>query len=103
MAAASRTIEDKTSTFSIPDLRRLLFRAAAILVSSETLDNDILHHLVSIPIRAFSPRSVAAGADAWTWLVSERPSAEMSLLTEVVTQWTWTIETNKGLFSTAMK
>ena len=103
MATASKTIEDKTSTFSIPDLRRLLFRAAAILVSSETLDNDILHHLVSIPIRAFSPRSVAAGADAWGWLVSERPSAEMALLTEVVSQWTWTIETRKGLFSTSMK
>lgn len=103
MATASKTIEDKTSTFSIPDLRRLLFRAAAILVSSETLDNDILHHLVSIPIRAFSPRSVAAGADAWTWLVSERPSAEMALLTEVVAQWTWTIETHKGMFSTSLK
>ena len=66
-------------------------------------DNDILHFLVTIPIRAFSPRSVAAGVDAWTWLVSERPEFEMALLSEVVAGWTWTIESRKGLFSKSLK
>jgi hypothetical protein len=54
-------------------------------------------------MRAFSPRSVAAGVDVWTWLLSERPSVEMALLTEIVAAWTWTIKKRKGLFSTALK
>jgi phosphatidylinositol 4-kinase A len=71
--------------------------------SHSQLDNDILHYLVWLPFRAFSPRAVAAGTDAWTWLVSERPSAEMALLAEVVAGWTWTIHSRKGLFNTVLK
>lgn len=37
MASALKAIDDKTSTFSIPDLRRLLFRAASVLISSESV------------------------------------------------------------------
>lgn len=35
MARALKEIDDKTSTLSTQDLRRLLFRAAAILISSK--------------------------------------------------------------------
>jgi hypothetical protein len=52
MAAALKAVDDKTSTFSIPDLRRLLSRGVAILISSEAVRLSLLSS------RSFSPRSL---------------------------------------------
>lgn len=106
-------------------LRRLLLRATAVLISSPVvsirlshainilladlsvrflqIERDILHCLVALPLRTFTALGIAAGVDAWTWLVAERPDVEVALLAEITDGWLWTIQAGRGLFSDSMK
>jgi phosphatidylinositol 4-kinase len=67
------------------------------------MDSDIMHYLVSLPITIFTPLAIAAGVDAWTWLISERPEAQIALLGEISAGWLSTIRNKKGLFSNNME
>jgi phosphatidylinositol 4-kinase len=66
------------------------------------MDNDIIHYLIELPMAAFSPLSIAAGVDAWTWLLRQRPEAEIAVMGEISAGWLETIRSSKGLFSTSM-
>jgi len=59
--------------------------------------------LVALPIRSFTALGIAAGVDAWTWLISERPDIEVALSSEISDGWLWTIKHKKGLFSNHLK
>jgi phosphatidylinositol 4-kinase len=87
---------------SITELRRLLLRAVSVLIASPQIDADILHYIVELPIKTFSPLAIAAGVDAWTWLVRQRPVAESALMGKISAGWLSTIKAGKGLFSTSM-
>ena len=102
MAQAVQSIRNKTHAPSIPDIRRLLLRASSVLAASSTMDSDIIHYLVALPITAFTPLSIAAGVDAWTWLLRQRPEAEIAVLGEISAGWLETIRKEKGMFSTSM-
>ena len=52
---------------------------------------------------AFTPLAIAAGVDAWTWLLRERPESEVAVIGEISAAWLTTIRLEKGLFSTIMK
>jgi phosphatidylinositol 4-kinase len=67
------------------------------------MDSDIIHYLVELPMAAFTPLAIAAGVDAWTWLLRQRPEAEIALIGEISAGWLETIKAEKGLFSTGMK
>jgi phosphatidylinositol 4-kinase len=67
------------------------------------MDSDIIHYLVELPMAAFTPLAIAAGVDAWTWLLRQRPEAEIALIGEISAGWLETIKAEKGLFSTSMK
>lgn len=102
MAQALKAVQSKTSTMKTAALRRLLLRAVALVISPPGFDQDILHYLVFLPIRAFTSLGIAAGVDAWAWLIAERPSVEVALITEIASGWFWTIRAQRGLFSSAM-
>lgn len=87
---------------SVPDMRRLLLRATAVLIATPGVHADILHFVVALPITTFSPLAIAAGVDAWTWLVRQKPEAEIALMGEISAGWLGTIKAGKGLFSTSM-
>lgn len=87
---------------TVPEMRRLLLRAVSVLIASPHMDADILHCIVELPIKTFTPLAIAAGVDAWTWLVRQRPEAESSLMGEISAGWLGTIKAGKGLFSTSM-
>jgi phosphatidylinositol 4-kinase len=67
------------------------------------MDYDILHYLVEIPMAAVTPLAIAAGVDAWNSLISQKRQAEVTILSEVSSEWLSTIRAGKGLFSTSMK
>lgn len=67
------------------------------------MDADIIHYLVELPMTAFTPLAIAAGVDAWTWLLRQRPSAQVSIIGEISAGWLETIRAKKGLFSTSME
>ncbi|KAG8834446.1 phosphatidylinositol-4- kinase [Serendipita sp. 399] len=95
-------IRDKTSNLKMQDFKRLLFRAAAALISTKSMHYELLHELVYLPFVAFSPSSIAVGIEAWTWLVGERPDMEIPLITEIDAGWAETIKRGKGIFSASM-
>jgi hypothetical protein len=67
------------------------------------MDSDIIHYLVELPMTAFTPLAIAAGVDAWTWLLRQRPAAQVSIIGEISAGWLETIKSKKGLFSNSME
>lgn len=102
MADAVLKVHTKDA-LNVRDIRRLLLRAVSVLIASTHLDADILHCLVELPMAVFTPLAIAAGVDAWTWLVRERPEAEIALMGEISAGWLNTVKEGKGLFSSSMK
>ncbi|KAG6909642.1 hypothetical protein DXG01_016424 [Tephrocybe rancida] len=101
----SRTTEDvlnKNSSLTVQDLKRLLFRCAAALLSLEQFDYDLLHHLVALPFEVATPPAIAAGIEVWTWVISNKPDVEVALMTELLSAWSDTIKHEKGMFSSAL-
>ncbi|KAJ1309818.1 hypothetical protein OPQ81_006583 [Rhizoctonia solani] len=102
LAVSVAEIRDKTSKLSVQDLRRLLFRCAAVLMALPEADHDLLHYLVAVPFAAFTTSTISAGIDAWTWLIGERKDMEISLMLEFNTAWASTVKQKKGIFSNQM-
>lgn len=67
------------------------------------MDRDILHYLVELPMVAFTPLAIAAGVDAWTWLLRQRPEAEVAIIGAITAGWMQTIIEKKGFFNNSMK
>lgn len=102
MSRVLKDIRNKHTVLPVPALRRLLLRAVSVLIASPNIDREILFYLVALPIRSFTSLGIAAGVDAWSWLISERPDVEVSLMSEISDGWLWTIKARKGLFSDAV-
>ncbi|KAK6909388.1 hypothetical protein I203_103405 [Kwoniella mangroviensis CBS 8507] len=102
LAQATSNIRTKNKPFNIPEIRRILLRAVSALIASPKMDRDILHYLVELPMAAFTPLAIAAGVDAWTWLLRQRPEAEVAIIGAITGGWLQTIRQRKGLFSTSM-
>ncbi|KNZ80366.1 Phosphatidylinositol 4-kinase stt4 [Termitomyces sp. J132] len=101
----SRTTEDvlnKSSTLTVQDLKRLLFRCAATLLSLEQCDHDLLHHLVALPFEVSTPPAITAGIQVWTWVISNKPDIEVALMAEVLSSWSDNIKHEKGMFSSSL-
>ncbi|KJE03847.1 phosphatidylinositol 4-kinase [Cryptococcus gattii NT-10] len=102
MAQAVSNIRIKSKTLDIPGIRRLLLRGVSVLVASRRMDRDILHYLVELPMVAFTPLAIAAGVDAWTWLLRQRPEAEVAIIGAITAGWMQTIIEKKGFFNNSM-
>ncbi|ODN73286.1 hypothetical protein L202_07835 [Cryptococcus amylolentus CBS 6039] len=102
MARAVSNIKTKSKPIDIPQLRRLLLRAVSVLISSRRMDRDLLHYVVELPMTAFTPLAIAAGVDAWTWLLRQRPEAEVAIGGAITAGWTQTIILRKGFFNDSM-
>ena len=121
MAEAVLNIRQKTKSLSVPEIRRILLRAVSVLVASPKvgtlsqkteavdeiyrlqLDSDIVHYLVELPVVAFTPLAIAAGVDAWTWLLRQRAGSEIAVIGEITAGWLETIRAGKGLFNRSME
>jgi phosphatidylinositol 4-kinase len=119
----SRTLEEirsKVSSSTVQDLKRLLFRCAATLISlpkvlalffvylflahpSLQCDYELLHYLVALPFEVSTPSALSAGIEIWTWAIAEKPDIEVGLMGEVLAAWSDTIRQEKGIFSTSLK
>ncbi|CAE6400878.1 unnamed protein product, partial [Rhizoctonia solani] len=102
LAVSVAEIRNRTSKLTVQDLRRLLFRCAAVLMALPEPDHDLLHYLVAVPFAAFTTTTISTGIDAWTWLMGERKDMEISLMLEFNTAWASTVKLKKGIFSNQM-
>ncbi|OWZ76646.1 phosphatidylinositol 4-kinase [Cryptococcus neoformans Bt85] len=102
MAQAVSNIRINSKSLDVPEIRRLLLRGVSVLVASRRMDRDILHYLVELPMVAFTPLAIAAGVDAWTWLLRQRPEAEVAIVGAITAGWMQTIIEKKGFFNNSM-
>ncbi|KAG1717938.1 uncharacterized protein EDB91DRAFT_1305118 [Suillus paluster] len=92
-------IQNKRSSLTVQDLKRLLSRCAAILIALEKCDYTLIYFLVALPFEVFTPSAIAAGIETWTWVIAERPHMEVAIMCEVLTSWFGTVKERKGVFS----
>ncbi|KAL0581133.1 Phosphatidylinositol 4-kinase stt4 [Marasmius crinis-equi] len=102
LAHSTKEIRGKSSTLTVQDLKRLLFRCAATLISLPQCDYELLHYLVSLPFEVATPPSIAAAIEVWTWVIAEKPAAEIAIMGELLSAWSKSINSEKGAFSDAM-
>lgn len=79
----------------------MFFAAGGLLVKSTDSqpDSELLHLLVSLPVRIYTEASIDIAQDVWTWVIDSRMELESRLVAEVVEAWSSTIERGQGLFS----
>ncbi|KAJ7709476.1 hypothetical protein B0H17DRAFT_1155491 [Mycena rosella] len=102
MALTLEEIRSKVSSSTVQDLKRLLFRCAAMLISLSKCDYELLHYLVALPFEVSTPSAVSAGIEIWTWAIAEKPDIEVGLMGEVLAAWSDSIRQEKGIFSTSL-
>ncbi|PPQ98140.1 hypothetical protein CVT26_003184 [Gymnopilus dilepis] len=95
-------IREKNSKLTVHDLRRLLFRCAATLISMEKIDYDLLHYLVALPFGVATPSAISSGIDVWVWVIAEKSDIEIALMGEILSAWSDTIRSHTGIFSRAL-
>ncbi|GAA5911601.1 1-phosphatidylinositol 4-kinase STT4 [Sporobolomyces salmoneus] len=97
--------------YKLSELRDLFFSAGGLLVKSSSIqepqssfsDSELLHFVVSLPVRIYTEASIQIARDVWTWIVdSKRDEFECRLIAEVVESWNGSIERGQGLFSRAL-
>ncbi|TFK42384.1 hypothetical protein BDQ12DRAFT_676115 [Crucibulum laeve] len=99
LSSTMAEIRGKSSTLTVHDLRRLLFRCAAALISLESCEYDLVHYLVALPFGVATPSAIAAGIEVWSWVIGEKANLEIPLMGELLSAWSDTIKQEKGLFS----
>ncbi|KAG7092795.1 hypothetical protein E1B28_009114 [Marasmius oreades] len=99
LSRSMKEIRGKSSSLTVQDMKRLLFRCAATLISLPQCDYELLHYLVSLPFEVSTPSSISAAIEVWTWVIAEKPTVEVAIMGEIVSAWSDTIRLEKGLFS----
>ncbi|TFK30200.1 atypical/PIKK/PI4K protein kinase [Coprinopsis marcescibilis] len=104
MKQATKDIRDKKSVLTVHDLRRLLYRCAAVLISQKESKSDyeLLYHLVTLPFAVATPSAIAAAVEVWNWMIAENPYIEVALISEIGAAWTETIAHERGIFSQSL-
>ncbi|KAA1469432.1 atypical/PIKK/PI4K protein kinase [Dentipellis sp. KUC8613] len=99
MSTALHGLREKHTSLTIQDLKRLLFRCGSTLISLPKSDSALLHYAVVLPFEVFTPSAITAGIEIWTWIISEKPSMEIAVMTEINSAWMATIKHQRGIFS----
>lgn len=91
--------------YKLHELRDLFFAAGGLLVKTTDSqpDPELLHHLVSLPVRIYTEASINIAQDVWTWVTDARSDLEGRLVAEVVEAWSASIEKEHGLFSRSLE
>ncbi|KAK7034075.1 Phosphatidylinositol 4-kinase stt4 [Paramarasmius palmivorus] len=103
LSQSTKEIRSKSSSLTVQELKRLLFRCAATLISLPQCDYELLHFLVSLPFEVSTPSAIAAAIEVWTWVIAEKPNIEVAIMSEILSAWSDTISLEKGAFSNSQK
>ncbi|KAF9446332.1 hypothetical protein P691DRAFT_708828 [Macrolepiota fuliginosa MF-IS2] len=92
-------IRSKHSSLTVQELRRILYRCAAVLISLDYCDYELLHYLVALPFAVATPSASVVAVEIWSWLIAEKPVLEVALMSEIVSSWSGAIKNERGIFS----
>ncbi|KAM6500354.1 hypothetical protein JOM56_003368 [Amanita muscaria] len=102
LSRAFEGVREKSSTLTVHDLRRLLFRCASFILAMKKCDYDLLHRLVTLPFKVATPSAMVVGVEVWTWLLQDMPDIEVALIAEILSAWSDSIKEERGIFSPTM-
>nr|CDI56699.1 related to phosphatidylinositol-4-kinase [Melanopsichium pennsylvanicum 4] len=102
LAALSNDVGNKRKILPFAELRRLLYRTAALVVALPEPDYELLHFIVSIPFLVFTPEAISTACQVWTWVIGARPEVETKIMVELTIGWAMTAKARKGIFSSAL-
>ncbi|KAJ3122431.1 phosphatidylinositol-4- kinase, partial [Nowakowskiella sp. JEL0407] len=84
---------------SLQQLNKLLNRGAALIISSDEVDEELLHRICWTPVILFSPAVLDIAVPVWSWIMTSRPDLALGLLSDLVTCWEHTILHRHGIYS----
>ncbi|GAC94301.1 hypothetical protein PHSY_001872 [Pseudozyma hubeiensis SY62] len=102
LAALSNEVGSKRKVLPLAELRRLLYRTAALVVALPEPDYELLHFIVSIPFLVFTPEAISTACSVWTWVIGARPEVETKIMVELTIGWAMTAKARKGIFSSGL-
>lgn len=102
LAALSNDVSVKRKALPFAELRRLLYRTAALVVALPEPDYELLHFIVSIPFLVFTPEAISTACQVWTWVIGARPEVETKIMVELTIGWAMSARARKGVFSSSL-
>lgn len=102
LATLSFEVGSKRKLLPLAELRRLLYRTAALVVALPEADYELLHFIVSIPFQVFTPEAISTACQVWTWIIGARPEVETKIMVELTIGWAMTAKARKGIFSPSL-
>lgn len=102
LATLSNDVGAKRKALPFAELRRLLYRTAALVVALPEPDYELLHFIVSIPFLVFTPEAISTACQVWTWVIGARPEVETKIMVELTIGWAMTAKARKGIFSPSL-
>ncbi|CAO1625236.1 unnamed protein product [Sympodiomycopsis kandeliae] len=91
-------VKEAHQVLPLADLRRLLYRSAALAVAAKEADFDLLHFIVAIPLRVLTPEAITVASNVWTWIIGERPVFETKIMVELSIGWGASVKARRGIF-----
>lgn len=76
-----------------------LWRATAMLISTQKLNRKLLHCIAWSQVELFTESAMVAAVECWQWLTTARPDLELRFLQEMCSAWYCTVQKRLGLFS----
>ncbi|KAJ3296301.1 phosphatidylinositol-4- kinase [Borealophlyctis nickersoniae] len=82
----------------ISKLHPIMYRAAALVLLSQQVQEELLHLICWTPILVFNPAVMEMAVSVWTWIAAARPELHVRILADLVAVWETTSRTRKGLY-----
>lgn len=83
-------------------VRNNVYRAAASILHSVSLEFELVHYMVALPMAICTKETLALATQAWSWVMAERPEAETAVVTAIAAGWERTIHMRQGIYSTEL-